>query len=181
MSDEMIGAQNCHDRPGVNFLQSNRRQPNHRGRPTWQRLGNIVASRNLRALRLELTDLLDPHVSVAAPTGVLARVIDELLGNALQYAKARVHVELRRSGRSAELSVADDGTGVPAEERELVFDRFSRGKGSAPGGSGLGLALVRESVTGLGGSASASESRWGGLDVVVRIPLADPEVGSESR
>ena len=130
---------------------------------------------------VELTDVLDPHVSVAAPTGVLARVIDELLGNALQYAKARVHVELRRSGRSAELSVADDGPGVPAEERELVFDRFSRGKGSAPGGSGLGLALVRESVTGLGGSASASESRWGGLDVVVRIPLADPEVGSVSR
>ena len=47
-----------------------------------------------------------------------------------------------------------------------MFERFTRGKTSVPGGSGLGLALVRESVVGLGGSAQASESRWGGLSVV---------------
>jgi signal transduction histidine kinase len=124
---------------------------------------------------VELTSALDPHTSVAAPAGVLARVIDELLGNALQYARSRVHVELRRSGRSAELSVADDGPGVPEAERERIFDRFSRGAGAASGGSGLGLALVRESVTGLGGSAQARVSTWGGLDVAVRIPLVDPD------
>jgi signal transduction histidine kinase len=123
---------------------------------------------------VELSVELDPQTNVAAPAGVLARVIDELLGNALQYARTRVHVELRRVGRSAELSVADDGPGVPESERETIFDRFSRGSNAAPGGSGLGLALVRESVAGLGGSAQARASRWGGLEVAVRMPLADP-------
>ena len=119
-----------------------------------------------------LTSSIDPGVLVAAPSGVIARIIDELLGNALQYAKARVHVTLRLAQHDAFLSVADDGPGVPREEREAVFDRFTRGSTSVPGGSGLGLALVRESVAGLGGSASAAESRWGGLEVSVRMPSA---------
>lgn len=125
---------------------------------------------------VELTSSLAPGVLVTAPTGVMARVVDELLGNALQYAKARVHVDLRAVDRTAVLSVSDDGPGVPAGEREAVFDRFTRGTTSVPGGSGLGLALVRESVAGLGGSARASESRWGGLIVMVRMPMADEPV-----
>lgn len=121
-----------------------------------------------------LTSSVDDDVLVAAPTGVLARVIDELLGNALQYAKGRVHVTLRRTEGEATLSVADDGPGVPKNERDAVFDRFTRGSTSVPGGSGLGLALVRESVSGLGGTARATESRWGGLDVSVRMPSSRP-------
>jgi two-component system sensor histidine kinase TctE len=105
---------------------------------------------------------------------VLARIIDELLGNALNYAKTRVHVALSKTQREATLSVSDDGPGVPRAEREAVFDRFTRGSTSVPGGSGLGLALVRESIAGLGGSARAGESRWGGLDVTVRMPASDP-------
>ena len=119
---------------------------------------------------VSLTSSIDEDVFIAAPSGVIARIIDELLGNALQYAKARVHVTLRRSEHDVCLSVADDGPGVPRVEREAVFDRFTRGSTSAPGGSGLGLALVRESVAGIGGSASAAESRWGGLEVSVRMP-----------
>ncbi len=129
--------------------------------------GAMFAERNV-----ELTSSLDENVLVQAPSGMLARVVDELLGNALQYAKARVHVDLRQAGREALLSVADDGPGVPRHEREAIFDRFTRGGSSVPGGSGLGLALVRESVVGVGGSAAAHASRWGGLDVVIRMPLA---------
>jgi signal transduction histidine kinase len=125
---------------------------------------------------VELTASLEPGVLVTAPTGVMARVVDELLGNALQYAKTRVHVDLRAIDRTAVLSVSDDGPGVPADEREAVFDRFTRGTTSVPGGSGLGLALVRESVAGLGGSARAGESQWGGLTVTVRMPMADEPV-----
>jgi signal transduction histidine kinase len=121
---------------------------------------------------------VDENVLVAAPSGVLARIIDELLGNALQYAKTRVHVSLSKNQREATLSVADDGPGVPRSEREAVFERFRRGSTSVPGGSGLGLALVRESMAGVGGSAMAAESRWGGLDVIVRMPTADPRVRS---
>ena len=127
------------------------------------------------------TSSLAPGVLVTAPTGVVSRVIDELLGNALQYARTRVHVDLRVMDRMAVLAVSDDGPGLPAAEREAVFDRFTRGSASVPGGSGLGLALVRESVSGLGGSARATESRWGGLSVTVRMPMADEPVARPPR
>ena len=124
--------------------------------------------------------VLDSRVSdgvvAPAPTGVLARIVDELLGNALQYARGRVEVTLTEDDRMAVLTVSDDGPGVPVDERDAVFERFRRGRASVPGGSGLGLALVRESVVGLGGSARADESRMGGLAVVVRIPRSDAAV-----
>lgn len=119
---------------------------------------------------IALTSTLETDVRVAAPAGVVARVIDELLGNALQYARSRVHVDLHAVDAGGVLSVSDDGPGLPADEREAVFQRFTRGSASVPGGSGLGLALVRESVAALGGSARAQESRWGGLTVMVRFP-----------
>ncbi len=123
---------------------------------------------------VDLTSSVEESVFVAAPSGVVARIVDELMGNALQYARGRVHVDLRRIDREAVLSVSDDGPGVARAERDAIFERFNRGTTSVPGGSGLGLALVRESVAGLGGSALAQESRWGGLDVTVRVPVADP-------
>lgn len=124
---------------------------------------------------LTLTCEADPEVRVEAPPGALSRVVDELLGNALSYARTRVTVALHSVDRMAVLTVSDDGPGVPESEREDVFERFRRGSSSVPGGSGLGLALVRESVVGLGGGARAERSPWGGLSVVVRIPLTDPD------
>ena len=121
---------------------------------------------------LSLTAEVDPEVRIDAPPGALARVVDELLGNALQYARARVHVDLTVDEGRARLSVADDGPGVPADEREAVFERFRRGSSSVPGGSGLGLALVRETVVAMGGTARAERSRWGGLEVRILLPLA---------
>jgi two-component system sensor histidine kinase TctE len=108
----------------------------------------------------------------------VARIVDELLGNALQYARTRVHVDLRRDGDEALLSVSDDGPGVPESEREAIFERFRRGTSSVPGGSGLGLALVRESVQAVGGDATTVESPWGGLTVRVWIPLVAHYAGS---
>ena len=130
---------------------------------------------------IELTSSLAPDVFVSAPPGVIARVVDELLGNALQYAASRVRVDFEVRERTAALTVSDDGPGVPAAERDAVFQRFTRGRESVPGGSGLGLALVQESVVGLGGSAHVEESELGGLAVVVRMPLADPPVHGPAR
>lgn len=113
---------------------------------------------------------LEEGAVVEAPAGVVARAVDELLGNAGQYARSQIAVAVHRVGQEVVLSVSDDGPGIPVEERDAVFQRFVRGSASVPGGSGLGLALVRESVTGIGGWASAAESRWGGLDVILRMP-----------
>ena len=110
--------------------------------------------------------------TISAPAGFPARVIDELLGNALAYARTQVMVGVMREGNDVVLVVADDGPGIPAADTERVFERFFRSPGAHPGGSGLGLALVREAVEVLGGQASARASHLGGAEVSVRIPVS---------
>lgn len=107
---------------------------------------------------------------ISAPSGVVDRIVDELIANAAVYARTHIDVSLKDQGSWAVLTVDDDGPGIPREERQSVFQRFVRGRNSIPGGSGLGLALVRESAQSIGGSATASESPNGGLRVEVRLP-----------
>jgi len=107
---------------------------------------------------------------VRAPRGSMARIVDELLGNALQYAREHVIVGVDASPQAVVLTVADDGPGVPEGEREAVFERFRRGSAAAPGGTGLGLALVRETVASVRGEVQALVSREGGLLVRVELP-----------
>ncbi len=109
-------------------------------------------------------------LGIEAPSGVLERVIDELLGNAIAYAGHRIIARVRRDAKWIVLQVDDDGPGLSPEDRSRVFQRFVRGSGSVPGGSGLGLALVSESAEALGGTATAGESDLGGLRVEVRLP-----------
>lgn len=110
-----------------------------------------------------------------APAGVIDRVVDELVGNAIHYARGRITVRGALRGDFVEITVSDDGPGVPPAEREKIFDRFARGSSARPGGSGLGLALVRESARAAGGEATAEESDSGGLLVRTRWPAAQTE------
>ena len=121
---------------------------------------------------VSLTADIAAGVLVDAPRGSMARIVDELLGNAIAYARTMIEVRLTRTGTMTELSVADDGPGIPETEREAVLERFHRGTGSVPGGSGLGLALVKETVTSMGGSVRAESSASGGAQIVVGLPLA---------
>jgi two-component system sensor histidine kinase TctE len=81
---------------------------------------------------------------------LLREMLANLLDNALLYAGtgARVTVRTRSvdtpTGPSAVLEVEDNGPGIPAPDRERAFERFQRGSSSAPGGSGLGLSIVRD-------------------------------------
>jgi signal transduction histidine kinase len=87
----------------------------------------------------------------------LARVVRNLLENAVRFARAHVELSLADRDGHVELSVADDGPGVPAAARERVFERFARldeGRARDAGGSGLGLAIVREVVVAHGGSVT---------------------------
>lgn len=125
---------------------------------------------------LQLEPRIEDGVSVASGAGMLARAIDKLLGNAFAYARSLVRVSLRRQGEVVQLIVEDDGPGLPASEREAVFDRFHRGPGAIHGGSGLGLALVRESARACGGDAWAQGSELGGLAVHTAWPEAGRSV-----
>jgi two-component system, OmpR family, sensor kinase len=87
--------------------------------------------------------------SVAGDPDALRTLLRNLVDNAVRYTpsggRVDVTVEAAASadGRGARLTVADDGPGIPPEERTRVFDRFYRRAGTEPPGSGLGLAIVR--------------------------------------
>ena len=122
-------------------------------------------------------DVGDGVPMVLAPRGTVDRVVDELLGNALSYARSRVTVSVQRDGAWVRIDVDDDGPGIPESERAQIFDRFTRGSGAAPGGSGLGLALVRESAQASGGDAWLEASADGGLRVCTRWPVLSRDAG----
>lgn len=124
-----------------------------------------------RGLRLDVSLGAGPLWALAGP-GVMDRVVDELVGNASTYARSRIGVDVVRRGDVIELSVEDDGPGVSEEDRNRIFERFARGQGAEPGGSGLGLALVRESAQAAGGEAVAETSLSGGLRVTTSWPAA---------
>ena len=113
---------------------------------------------------------IDPDLIAYTLPGLVGRSVDELLGNALDYARTRVRVSLAPSGDRVVLRVEDDGPGVPDEEHKRILERFVRGAGANPGGTGLGLALVSEGAAASGGSVQAERSDMGGLAVVVAWP-----------
>jgi two-component system OmpR family sensor kinase len=97
-------------------------------------------------------DLGIAHEDPAVVTGdreALRVLVTNLVDNAVRYTPegGRVDVSLRRKAGAADapavLEVTDTGPGIPAEERARVFDRFYRVPGTVPGGSGIGLAIVR--------------------------------------
>ena len=100
----------------------------------------------------------------------LGTLLQNLLGNALQYTPAggRIRVLLQGQPEALLLRVQDSGPGVPAELREKLFERFFRqGMGQ---GAGLGLSIVRRVVELHSGEIELLDSPLGGLDVLVRLP-----------
>ncbi|HEX4980281.1 MAG TPA: HAMP domain-containing sensor histidine kinase [Ilumatobacteraceae bacterium] len=128
-----------------------------------------------RSSSIEITaDGIDDTV-VQGRSDALARVTRNLLDNAVHHARGRVDVGLHHSDGWAELSVDDDGPGVPAESEQRIFDRFARldaSRDRSTGGVGLGLAVVRAVVEHHGGTAACTKSPLGGARFVVRLPVS---------
>lgn len=111
---------------------------------------------------------LESPDTLAAPLDVHAfqSIVQNLVGNALVYVPAGGQVRVVLAALAARddgwsLTVADDGPGIPAEERTLVFERFHRGSGHDAPGAGLGLAIVRQAAARLGGSVVLGEGIGG--------------------
>jgi two-component system sensor histidine kinase GlrK len=103
---------------------------------------------------------------VVADPEKLRSVVDNLIGNAVKFTPSggSVSVLARSSGDEALIDVIDSGPGVPAEERDSIFDSFFRGRAKASArveGSGLGLAIAREFVEAHGGSISVLSEEHG--------------------
>ena len=118
------------------------------------------------------------RLAVDGDPGRLEQVITNLMANALVHAEAEhVDVSLRRVGPWAEIVVADDGRGIPADEMTGLFDRFTRAGEPRRGvrvGLGLGLFLAHEIVVAHGGSIGASSEVGRGTTITVRLPMPAP-------
>lgn len=109
----------------------------------------------------------------------LGRAVANLLDNAVRHARHEVVLDARRAGTDHVVTVTDDGPGIPAGDREQVFDRFTRlddARARDAGGAGLGLAIVRELVRRHGGTVRLSDAAPG-LRVEVRLPASPPPDG----
>ncbi|AZO48105.1 MAG: sensor histidine kinase [Mesorhizobium sp.] len=113
-------------------------------------------------------------VPVVGDGTMLREMIVNLVDNALRYTPAggTVTVRLAAIDGEAVLTVTDDGPGIPADEREHVFERFYRLADATEEGSGLGLAIVREVAENAGGRVTLADGAAAGLVVEVRLPLA---------
>ncbi|SDG61638.1 ATP-binding protein [Propionivibrio dicarboxylicus] len=125
------------------------------------------------------------HVAVAH--GDLQRVLDNLIGNALQYGAPPVEIAVSApEPASVLLTVRDHGPGIPPAQRARVFEAFVQGEPARAtrGSCGLGLAIVRRIVVRCGGSVRLSEADGGGLAVEMSLPCvampASPGVVADS-
>ena len=104
----------------------------------------------------------------------LRRVLANLVDNAVRHASSVVVLAVRADNGGALLTVVDDGPGIPAGERERVFERFARlddARDRDAGGTGLGLAIVRELLRRSEASISLQENPSGpGLTAKVHLP-----------
>jgi signal transduction histidine kinase/HAMP domain-containing protein len=144
----------------------------------------VTAAPLLEGVAAELRRTGDVEIVVEAPEGLtllahpalLEQVVLSLAENALQHgAPTRLELVTRPTdGDFAAVEVRDNGTGIPAAERDRLFDRFYRGAGRRDSeGFGLGLAIAREAVRALGGTIELGSPPGGGT--VVRVTLARAE------
>ena len=103
----------------------------------------------------------------------MVRALANLLRNAELHGGGVTGVGIEVDDTHVHIVVRDAGPGVPAEERQRIFERFARAGGTREGtGSGLGLSIVAETVRRHGGAVWCVDADGGGAEFVVRLPLA---------
>jgi signal transduction histidine kinase len=140
----------------------------------------LVASQAAR-IRAHPVDVVDHAVRepvlVPGDRQRLDRALANLLDNAARYAVQRVSLLIAREAGHVTVAVDDDGPGIPVEDRDRVFERFTRlspGRARTDGGAGLGLAVVKAVVEGHRGRVTATASPLGGARLELTLPAAPP-------
>ncbi|OLT35894.1 hypothetical protein BJF79_31760 [Actinomadura sp. CNU-125] len=155
-------------------------------------LARLEADHNFQREPVELTELTDQEVlrrprvhrvtvfsegpvAVHGGRDELARLLTNLLDNADRHTSGEVTVVVRGEARSVVLEVIDDGPGIAPEDRERVFERFTRladGRHRDAGGTGLGLSISRDIAEAHGGTLVLTERADGrpGARFVLRLP-----------
>ena len=126
-----------------------------------------------RGITIKLDELGGPTWAVGDP-GSIARILRILLDNAVRVSPSRSELTIEvRPGTDVELSVCDQGPGVPSEERDQIFRRFHRGREThGQAGFGLGLAIGRELAERMGGELMLQDCPAPGAKFTLRLPAA---------
>jgi signal transduction histidine kinase len=128
----------------------------------------VAATRTTEpAARVELVTA--GPVSATGDRDALLRAVRNLLDNAFAVADTVV-VEVAQTATGPTMSVTDNGPGVPADQRERIFEPFVRLPRSPRGGTGLGLAIVRRTIQSHGGTVTCDPSPTGGARFTLRLP-----------
>jgi two-component system sensor histidine kinase BaeS len=115
----------------------------------------------------------------------IRQILVNLLTNAHEYSPegASIQVSAQAVGAEVEISVTDDGPGIPQEQLDRIFERFTRGDAGLTqrvGGTGLGLAISKSLAELHGGSISAESTVGQGSTFRVRLPVATaPPLGGD--
>ena len=122
------------------------------------------------------SELPDEAVMLKIDKDAISQALLNLFSNAVKYSGERkyIKVEVCRNSSLALISVADQGVGIPKEERKKIFEKFYRvqaAKGEEKGGSGLGLTLVKHIVEAHGGTIEVESVVGEGSKFTLRIPL----------
>ena len=128
----------------------------------------------------DLRGRIAPDVMLFADSSKLGQIVYNLTENALKYTPegGRILVTLQTRGRSAVLTVQDNGIGIPQEDLGHIFDRFYRvdkARSRETGGTGLGLSIVRQMVALHGGEISVESTPGAGSTFTVKSPLEERE------
>ncbi len=112
-------------------------------------------------------------LDVTAKPNALKRCLANVVANAIGHARHVAVAAARRDGL-IEITIDDDGPGIPADQRDAVFRPFFRIEGSRSretGGTGLGLSIARDVIRGHGGEIALADSPLGGLRARLSLPL----------
>ncbi len=145
------------------------------GAPAEIDLDDLVLIEAERARRVPVGRSAVSAGRVRGRSDELCRIIAHLLDNAARHAVNRVEVGLATRGDRVLLWVEDDGAGVAPADRSRIFERFTRldeARTRDAGGAGLGLAVVAETVTDLGGDVRVVDGQLGGARFEVELPSA---------
>nr|WP_206070801.1 ATP-binding protein [Knoellia sp. DB2414S] len=130
------------------------------------------------AKQISLTEATAADLKVFGDEDLLVTAVRNLIGNAVTYSDAgsRVAIGGRRSGDMVEITVSDQGAGIPEAEQARIFERFYRvdaARSRATGGTGLGLAIVKHICANHGGDVTVWSEEGRGSTFTIRLPAAD--------